>query len=199
MSEILNISSQYKTSERSFPDVAGPSELSILIRDCIAQSRSAQQKLYDIYAPAAYGVIKRYMYNNEPLAQEILNDSFFKVLTKLDQYTFQGVFEGWIRRIVVNTLTDYLRKTIKDEHHKEVQPEDAYVNSESVEKISHKELLKLVQELPDAQRAVFNLYVFENYPHKEIAAILNMNENNSRWHLNDARRRLKERINFFMK
>jgi RNA polymerase sigma factor (sigma-70 family) len=170
----------------------------MLIRDCIAEIPSAQQKLYDTYAPAAYGVIKRYMYNNEAMAQEILNDSFFKVLTKLDTYNFQGVFEGWIRRIVVNTVTDYLRKSMKVEQHKEVQPEDAFVASDSVEKISHKELLKMVQELPDGQRAVFNLYVFENYSHKEIATILNINENNSRWHLNDARRRLKEKINFMM-
>jgi RNA polymerase sigma factor (sigma-70 family) len=196
LSETLKIRSQFLTSD---VNVSVHTELSILIRDCIAQSASAQKKMYDLYAPAAYGVIKRYFYNDEPTAQEILNDSFFKVLTKLAQYTFQGSFEGWIRRIVVNTVTDYLRKKIKDEHHKDVQPEDAYVNSESVEKLSHKELLKLVQSLPEVQRAVFNLYVFENYPHKEIAAILNINENNSRWHLNDARKRLKEKINFVMK
>jgi RNA polymerase sigma factor (sigma-70 family) len=180
--------------------VSGHSELSILIRDCIAESKSAQKKLYDLYAPAAYGVIKRYIYNNESAAQELLNDSFFKILTKLDQYNFQGVFEGWIRRIVVNTVTDYLRKNIKDEQrHSEVQPEDAFVNSDSVERISHKELLKLVQSLPDGQRTVFNLYVFENYSHKEIASVLNINENNSRWHLNDARRRLKEKLNSILK
>ena len=157
MSEALKINSRFSATERN---VSGHSELSMLIKDCIAESRSAQKKLYDLYSPAAYGVIKRYMYNNEPFAQEILNDSFLKVLTKLDLYNFQGSFEGWIRRIVVNTITDYLRKSIKDVPHKEVQPEDVYVNSESVEKISHKELLKLIQELPDGQRAVFNLYVF---------------------------------------
>jgi RNA polymerase sigma-70 factor (ECF subfamily) len=161
----------------------------------MAESRSAQKKLYDLYAPAAYGIIKRYLYNNDNLAQEILNDSFYKILTKLDQYNFQGAFEGWIRRIVVNTLTDHLRKHIKpDQMHKEVQPEDAYINSDSVEKLSHKELLQLVHTLPDTQRTVFNLFVFENYSHREIGSILNINETNSRWHLNDARRRLKEKL-----
>lgn len=177
----------------------GSSNLSILIRDCNAGSRTAQQKIYDVYTPAAYGVIRRYLNNNEQLAQEILNDSFLKVLTKLDQYNFQGAFEGWIRRIVVNTVTDYLRKNIKDDHHKEIQPEDAYVPNESVANLSHKELLQLIQQLPDAQRTVFNLFVFEKYTHREIGEILNINENNSRWHLNDARRRLKERINSIMK
>lgn len=185
------------TSQRS---TTGHSELSMLIRDCIAESPSAQKRLYDVYAPAAYGIIKRYLYNNDAAAEELLNDSFLKVLTRLSQYSFNGAFEGWIRRIVINTVTDHVRKNIKDEQpHKEVQPEDAFVQSESVEKLSHKELLQLIQTLPDAQRAVFNLFVFENYSHKEIGALLNINENNSRWHLNDARRRLKEKIEFIMK
>ena len=196
MSEVLNISSRISVSEKSSPV---QSELSILIRDCIAKSPSAQKRLYDLYAPAAYGVIKRYLYNDEFAAQEVLNDSFYKILTKLDQYSFQGVFEGWIRRIVVNTVTDYLRKNIKDSKaNKEVQEDDAFIASESVEKISHKELLNVIQTIPDAQRVVFNLYVFENYSHKEIATLLNLTESNSRWYLNDARRRLKEKLNFIL-
>jgi len=180
--------------------MSGHSELSILIRDCIAESRSAQKRLYDLYAPAAYGIIKRYLYYDDAVAEEILNDSFYKILTRLDQYNFEGAFEGWIRRIVVNSITDHLRKNIKGRLlNKEIQPEDAYINSESVEKLSHKELLQLVQGLPDAQRIVFNLFVFENYSHRDIALLLNINENNSRWHLNDARRRLKEKIKFIMK
>jgi RNA polymerase sigma-70 factor (ECF subfamily) len=197
-SQTLKIDNRFIPSGRSFA-VVEHSELSVLISDCIAGSRNAQQKMYDLYTPAAYGVIRRYLHNNEQLAQEILNDSFLKVLTKLNQYNFQGAFEGWIRRIVVNTVTDHLRKNIKDEHHKEIQPEDAWVPCNSVTNLSHKELLQLVQELPDAQRTVFNLFVFEKYSHKEIAEILNINENNSRWHLNDARRRLKEKINSVMK
>ena len=153
----MDIRSKVSVSEKSLP----VGELSILIRDCIAKSPSAQKKLYDLYAPAAYGVIKRYLYADEFAAQEVLNDSFYKILTKLDQYSFQGVFEGWIRRIVVNTVTDYLRKNIKDnKSSKEVQEDDAFINSESVEKISHKELLNVIQTIPDAQRVVFNLYVF---------------------------------------
>ncbi len=197
MPETTNISNQ------SLHSGTGPSdqyELSTLIRDCIAENRSAQQKMYDLFAPAAYGTIKRYFYNDEAAAQEILNDAFYKVLTKLKLYSFQGAFEGWIRRIVVNTITDYLRKSLKPEQqHKEVQPEDAFVNSVSVEKLSHKELLNLIQTLPDGQRGVFNLFVMESYSHKEISVLLNITENNSRWYLNDARRRLKEKINFINK
>ncbi len=197
LAEITNIKNHVPVAAR---DVSGQSELRALVKDCIARSRSAQKKLYDLYAPAAYGVIKRYLYNNESVAQEVLNDSFFKIFTKLEQYSFEGAFEGWIRRIVVNTVTDHLRKNIKDDQpHKEVQPEDVYMNSDLVEKISHKELLQVIQTLPEVQRMVFNLFVFENYSHKEISVVLGINESNSRWHLNDARRRLKEKINHLMK
>ncbi len=197
LSEISNIRSHLSSSDRI---MSVNNDLSILIKDCIAEKRSAQKKLYDIYAPAAYGIIKRYLYNNEHAAQEILNDAFLKILTKLDQYSFQGAFEGWIRRIVINTITDHVRKNKKImEQHKEVQPEDAYINSESLEKISHKELLSVLQTIPDTQRTVFNLFVFENYSHKEIAKLININENNSRWYLNDARNRLKEKINIIVK
>lgn len=191
-----NIAGNFAVQEKS---ATGHNDLAILIRQCIAQSRSAQKKLYDIYAPAAYGTIKRYMNNDESVAPEILNDAFYKVLTKLDQYTFTGSFEGWIRRIVVNTITDHLRKNLKPvAQGKELEPGDAYVQAESVEKLSHKELLGLIQTLPDVQRTVFNLYVFENYQHKEIAQVLSIKENNSRWYLNDARKRLKEKITFIM-
>jgi RNA polymerase sigma-70 factor (ECF subfamily) len=111
------------------------------------------------------------------------------------QYTFKGSFEGWMRRIVLNIITDHLRQNIKHEQviHDKVEEYNAYVD-DSVSKISYKELLHFIHELPETQRTVFNLYVFEDYSHKEIAEQLNLTDNNSRWHLNDARRRLKEKI-----
>ena len=197
LSKLLQVSSLFPASEKSS---GGPNELSILIRDCIAHSRSAQKKLYDQYAPDAYGIIRRFVYNNEQVAKEILNDAFFKIFRDLGQYSFQGAFKGWVRRIVVNTVNDHFRKTAKnEENHKEVQPEDAYINSEPVENLSHKELLKVIETLPDAQKEIFNLFVFENYSHKEISQLLNIKQNNCRWHLNDARRRLKEKLTLFNK
>jgi len=178
----------------------GHSELDVLIKDCLANSRSAQKKLYDKYAPEAYGVIRRFVFNNEQVAREILNDAFFKIFRDLGQYSFQGAFEGWIRRIVVNTVNDHFRRTKKDDEIvKEVHEEDAYINSEPVENMSHKELLKVIETLPAAQKEIFNLFVFENYSHKEIANLLNIKQNNCRWHLNDARRRLKEKLGFINK
>jgi RNA polymerase sigma factor (sigma-70 family) len=187
------VSSPFPTSDRS---LSQQDELTILIRDCIALNRHAQKRLYERYSPEAYGVIKKYIHNNEQVAKEILNDSFFKVFKDLHQFSFQGAFEGWIRKIVVNTISDHIRKNVKKERQtREVQPEDAFINNESVERLSHKELLKIIETLPDSQREVFNLFVFENYSHKEIAKLLNIQQGTCRWHLNEARRRLKEKIN----
>lgn len=197
MTEQLNISIPLTAA----PDRANTEQhdLYVLVKECIAQSRAAQKKLYDTYSPAAYGVIRRYLFNNEEAAKEILNDAFYKIFTKLEQYSFQGSFEGWIRRIVVNTVTDHLRKTMNTEtNFKEVQPEDGQTDSTPVGNLSFKELMEVVQTLPEAQLGVFNLFVFENYSHKEIGALLNITENNSRWYLNDARRRLKEKVNSLM-
>lgn len=195
--KIINVSTPFKASEAAS---SRQDDLQVLVKDCIAHNRSAQKKLYDLYAPEAYGVIKKFVYNNEQVAKEILNDAFFKVFRDLGQYSFQGAFEGWIRRIVVHTVTDHFRKNVKDDgQYKEIEDEDAYINSEPVDNLSHKELLKIIDTLPPAQREVFNLFVFENYSHKEIAQLLNIKQNNCRWHLNDARRRLKEKLNSFMK
>ena len=76
-----------------------------------------------------------------------------------------------------------------------IQQDNVFVSTEGLEQLSFKELLGVVQTLPDTQRTVFNLFVFENFSHKEISEILNIKENNSRWHLNDARNRLKEKLN----
>lgn len=174
-------------------------ELQALVRDCIAGNRLAQKKMYDTYAPVVYGVIRRYL-NNQSAAEEVLNDTFYRVFTKLSQYTFTGAIEGWMRRIAINLITDHLRKHTKFEQ--EVHPEqmvETGVDADAqIGKLAYKELLGLIHQLPATQRMVFNLYVFEDLPHKEIAQLMQITENNCRWHLNDARRRLKEKINNHM-
>lgn len=178
---------------------SAPADLHVLIRDCIAQDRKAQKKLYDTYAPFVYGVVRRYVAISEH-AQEILNDSFYRIFTKLDQYSFEGAFEGWLRRITINQISDHFRKKAnKTDHSVAVEDYHAYVDNDVLGKIGQKELLGLIHELPEVQRAVFNLYVFDNYAHKEIASLLGITDNNSRWHLNDARRRLKEKISLTMR
>ncbi|MCB0696495.1 MAG: sigma-70 family RNA polymerase sigma factor [Chitinophagaceae bacterium] len=172
----------------------------LLIQECIAQNRAAQKALYNKYAPQAYATIKRYTKHDE-LADEMLNDAFFKVFTKISSYSGTGSFEGWIKKVVTNTVMDHLRKYVKDQqvYHAAEIPEEVYMSDDIVGKLSYKELLAIVQELPDTQRIVFNLFVFEDYKHKDISETLGISEVNSRWHLNDARKRLKDKINSIMK
>jgi len=168
-----------------------------LIRLCIANNRTAQKELYHQYAPFLYGVIKRYTYHKVE-ADEILNDSFYKIFTSLRSFSFKGSFEGWMRRITLNCITDNFRKYIKKEPSHKIdmeQVQDVYINEEVISDMGYKALLKMIYELPETQRTVFNLFVFDQYSHKEIGIQLNITENNSRWHLNDARKRLKEKIN----
>lgn len=187
---------QHNIPGQNDKNTRGHEALSDLISLCASGNRAAQKKLYDTYAPAAYGIIKRYVYDDRK-AQEILNDTFFKVFTKLHTYAFTGAFEGWIRKIAVNVITDYIRQNIRHEQavQHNIDNVDPYVSENLVSKLSYKELLLLIHELPDTQKAVFNLNVFESYSHKEIGDHLGITENNSRWYLNDARRRLKEKIN----
>lgn len=169
----------------------------MLIRQCIANDKRAQKQLYERFAPTLYAKVRRYV-SEVSEANEILNDSFFKIFTNLTGYSSTGSFEGWIHRITINTIMDFLRKQkrynkmINDEA--EVDEVQTLIPETSIGKLAYKELLALVHSLPDAQRSVFNLFVFDNCTHKEIGELLNITENNSRWHLNDARRRLKQKL-----
>ena len=174
--------------------VAGNDLLS-LIKACRANDRKAQRKFYDHYAPLIFGIIRRYTSNLEA-AEEIHSAAFYRIFKSLDQYRFEGSFEGWMRKITVNVLSDHFRKSHPNNASLGEDAEDipAFADESGPSKMAYKDLLQLIQQLPDTQRTVFNLFVFEEYAHKEIADLLGIQENNSRWHLNDARRRLKEQI-----
>ena len=166
------------------------------VRAAAKGDRTAQRRLYEQYSPVIFGVIKRYV-SDAHHAQDIMSEAFYRIFTKLQQYNFEGAFEGWMRRIAVHAITDYFRKHAKHLDAQRQEPGEDISGSydaSATSQLSYKELLGYVQSLPDTQRTVFNLFVFEEYPHKEIANLLGITENNSRWHLNDARRRLKEKI-----
>ena len=130
-------------------------------------------------------------------AEEILQEGFIKMFAALHQYRDTGSFEGWVRKIMVNTALQRYRS--QSAMHAVVSldlaPLDHLQGKEDIVSSLHaKELLALVQELPAAYRMVFNLYVFEGYQHKEIADLLDISEGTSKSNLHDARRWLKEKI-----
>ncbi len=162
---------------------------------CRSNDRSAQRKLYEAYAAFIYGIIRRFT-EDEVVAQDIQSEAFYRIFKRLDQYRFEGAFEGWMRRIAVHAVADYFRKNRPDNLPLSESTEDiaVYHDTNGPAQLGYKELLNIIHRLPSTHRAVFNLFVFEQYAHKEIASLLGITEANSRWHLNDARRRLKEQI-----
>ena len=166
-----------------------------LIVACGRNERTAQRKLYDLYASFIYGIIRRFT-ADAGVAEDIQSETFYRIFKRLDQYRFEGAFEGWMRRIAVHAVADHFRKHRPDNTSLSEATEDiaVYHDTNGPAQLAYKELLIIIHGLPPMHRAVFNLFVFEQYAHKEIAALMGITENNSRWHLNDARRRLKEKI-----
>jgi RNA polymerase sigma-70 factor (ECF subfamily) len=166
-----------------------------LIQDCIAARPKAQKALFDIYAPKLYVVCLRYM-KDQMRAQDVLQDTFVKIFAHIGNYKSEGAFEGWLKKIAVNTCLDQLRKDKKlltDVSLDDVSHKLAHQDY-SVEKLMADDLLKLVQALPDGYRTVFNLFAIEGYSHQEISVQLGISESTSKTQYLRARAYLKDRI-----
>lgn len=174
-------------------------KLTQLIADCKQGSRRAQHKLFKTYYGQLLGVCMRYAGSSDE-AEDMLSEGFLKIFSNLGQYEETGSFEAWMKRVITHAAIDYQRRyktlieTVEYENISEVEIQRYDVNT-AIEKISGDELMQLIQELPPMSRTVFNLYIFENYSHSEIAEMLNIKEGTSHWHLNFARNTLKEKIN----
>jgi RNA polymerase sigma factor (sigma-70 family) len=150
--------------------------------------------LYERFAGKMYAVCLRYARTREDAA-DILQEGFVKVFTKLDQFQFQGSFEGWIRRVIVNTaLRTYQKQRYDYEQTGYERLPDMPVDPDAVSMLSEAELMGLVQRLPDGYRAVFNLVAIEGYSHAEAAEMLGIQESTSRSQLTKARRHLEEEV-----
>ncbi len=154
----------------------------------------AQRRLYDRFSSAMYGICLRYSRDADG-AKDILQDGFIKVFGKLEQYKAQGSFEGWMRRIFINTALEKFRNKIpiltideKLEIPLEIIPDTV------ISELAAAELLNMVQELSTQYRLVFNLYVVEGYSHREIGKTLGISEGTSKSNLSRARNILQKRI-----
>jgi RNA polymerase sigma factor (sigma-70 family) len=169
------------------------SELEQLIQGCIRNERGAQEKLYRLFYPKMMALVRRYI-DHEEQAEEVLNNGFLRAFQKIQQYTFQGSFEGWIRKIVFHSVADYVKQNAKYSSQIVLVEKDELIHKDHADKLYYDQLVQLVQALPDATRAVFNMYVMEGFTHKEIGNIVGISEGTSKWHLSEGRRILKERI-----
>ena len=169
------------------------SELEELIHGCIRNERAAQEKLYKMFYPRMMSVVRRYI-DSEMQAEEVLNNGFLRAFQKVQQYTFQGSFEGWLRKICFHAVSDYVKQNVRYNEKVVLVEKDEYVHKDHADRLYYNQLIELVQSLPVATRTVFNMYVMEGYSHKEIGKIVGISEGTSKWHLSEGRRILKDKI-----
>ena len=165
-----------------------------LVDGCVRNDRFSQEKLYRRFFPAMLRMCMRYTQDRD-IALEIINTGFLRVFQKLHTFRFNGSLEGWIRRLVFHSLSDYYKKNHKNLHFLSVEDRDAPISSEALSQLYLEDLLKLVDRLPDATQRVFVLYAIEGFTHEEIGDQLGISSGTSKWHLASARSKLKQWIN----
>ncbi|MDP1622917.1 MAG: RNA polymerase sigma factor [Bacteroidales bacterium] len=170
-----------------------------IIQGCVAGKRSAQSALYRNYAAVMMAICLRYAQNRDE-AEDILQEAFLKIFHNIGSYRKEGSFEGWMKRIMINHALNYYRKNRKLPFLEDIST----INETEIMKredqttthapVSAEKLIALIQMLPPGYRMVFNLYVFEEYSHKEISQELNISENTSKTQLLKARRMLRKKL-----
>lgn len=164
-----------------------------VIRGCVEGKRNCQEALYRYYSPKMFGICLRYA-NDYHKAEDILQDGFVKIFNNIDKFRGEGSFEGWLKRIFINTAIENYRKSTNHSGHLEVESAtiDKYTAEVALENLATEDLLKLIQQLSPGYRTVFNLYVIEGYSHKEIGDMLEISEGTSKSQLARARAMLQK-------
>ena len=167
-----------------------------LIRRCKKNSTKAQKLLYKTYHSSLLGICMRYG-KSKAEAEDILHIGMMKIYKSIGSFSGNGSFEGWMKRIIVNTAVDNFRKNHKHYYHENIDDigESTDLSDEISDNLAAKDILKTIQQLPAGYRLVFNLYAIEGYKHREVATQLKISENTSKWHLANAREKLQTMLN----
>lgn len=169
-------------------------DLEEIIKACKKNKPDAQKKLYELLSGKMFGVCMQYA-KDYTEAEDILQDGFIKVFTKISQFNFQGSFEGWVRRIMVNCALERFRKQNILYNVSEIQEYDTkFATDDVMSELSGKELLSVIQELTPQYKTVFNLYAIEGYSHQEISEMLNISVGTSKSNLSRARVILQDKV-----
>ena len=169
--------------------------LNKLIKQCAKNDQKAQKEIYQLFAGKLFSICLKYSKNKQE-AQDNFQDGFITIFNKIGQFNFEGSFEGWIKRVMVNTvLLKYRNKNVLNIVTEEI-PDEVIVDIDE-EEVSLEFLLNLIQELPDRYRMVFNLYVMDGYSHKEISEMMQIAEGTSKSNLAKARAILKQKIEVY--
>ena len=169
----------------------------LLIEKCRNNDRAAQKMLYDSYAPIMLGICMRYVYERSE-AEDILQEGFLKIFTKIGEFEGRGSFEGWMKRIFVNTaITHYHKNSKHNKYHYDIDDvqipkseKPAYGESE----FTNEELFNIIHSLPEGYKMVFNLYALEGYKHKEIAEMLEIDINTSKSQYSRAKKLIRKKL-----
>jgi len=159
-----------------------------LISKCLEGEAEALKQLYENYSPKLWPVCLRYA-RNKMSAEDIMQEGFIRIYKYLEFYKGVGSFEGWLRKTMVNTAINYYKKNLKQNNEKDLDAVFGIANNEvdAISKLSTENILELISSLPDGYRTIFNMFVIEGYPHKEIAEKLGISENTSKSQLSRAR------------
>jgi RNA polymerase sigma factor (sigma-70 family) len=170
-------------------------EIQRLITGCLTRERSCQKRIYEIYSPSMMSLCLRYSKNREE-AEEVLQDGFLQMYKCISQFKNVGSFEGWLRRIMINCALQKYRGKVHRFNPIPLSEAQFFLTTQIdfMDRLSEKELIRLIQTLPPVYRMVFNLYVFEGMKHREIASLLNITDGTSKSNLSDARNILKKRL-----
>ena len=164
-----------------------------LIKQCIKNDRAAQNELFRKYKDTLYFTSLKYC-RNEADAEDNLHDAFITIFQKIKTYKNKGSFEGWMKRITIYKAIDKYKtkKPLNVEIKDDILEDEVIVENE--ENLSLDQLLKLIQNLPDQYRLVFNLYQMDRFSHKEIASLLNISEGTSKSNYHRAKLILRDKI-----
>lgn len=168
-----------------------------LIDGCVREDENCQRLLYERYAAKMFAVSMRYCSSREE-AEDALQEAFIRIFDKISTFRKEGSFEGWMRRVVVNTSLKSKDKRYNQRELGGVEEHDVPVSAGIIEQMSAKDIRSLMAKLPEGYRTVFNLYAIEGYSHKEIGAMLGISEITSRSQYHRAKASLKEMINQLM-
>jgi RNA polymerase sigma-70 factor (ECF subfamily) len=189
-----HLNTRVTTQDQTSKDVTTLGEQQ-MIALCKKGDRAAQKALFDSLSPKMFAICIRYMGSREA-AEDVLQEGFISLFSKLDSYSGEGSFEGWARKVFVNTALMTLRRNDVMRQSEDIESARSISGNDvsALQSISYKELMGMIAELPPGFRTVFNLFLIEGYSHKEISGMLGISEATSRSQLQRARVMLQNRI-----
>jgi RNA polymerase sigma factor (sigma-70 family) len=163
-----------------------------LIKECVKGNPKAQRMLFDKFAPKMMTVCLRYVKDTFE-AEDVLQEGFIKLFNKISDYKMEGSLEGWVRRIMVNTALDSIRKNKKFQLDSTIDDIEFKLSDSisATDELQAEDLMKIIQQMPDGYRMVFNMFAIEGYSHREIGEMLGISENTSKSQFSRAKSYLK--------